>query len=232
MLRFTWAAVPVLGLATIASAATFDSVVGPLNFDDGQGTTGEATVELLDPADPSLDGLWVNSNLVWEFDLDFIGPVTGSISIVNFEISDYGVDSNNFTRVLGLTWDYIPSGDIADFQVIFMQGLKYSTSNFITNSLNSSDPTYPFDQFALSNNFGWVVPGPDMMEDRRYLIFARPVLDSNNDPVLGTNGLPTIQIADVILMSLDATLTPVPEPASLGLLALGSSMMLIRRKRA
>ncbi|NJL31916.1 MAG: PEP-CTERM sorting domain-containing protein [Phycisphaerales bacterium] len=189
-------------------------------------------VELLDPADPSLDGLWVNSNLDWEFDLDFIGPVTGSISIVNFEISDYGIDSNNFTRILGLTWDYIPSGDIADYQVIFMQGLQSSSSNFVFNSIDSSNPNYPFDEFALSGNYGWVIPGPDNMLDQRYLIFARRVLDSNNDPVLGPNNLPTLQIADVILMSLDATLTPVPEPASLGLLALGSSMMLIRRKRA
>ncbi len=228
MLRSTLAVVPVLGLSAMVGAATFDSVVGPLSFDDGQGTTGTATVELLNPTDTSLSGLW--GNLEWEFDLDFIGPVTGTIAINDYTITDYGINFGIFTRVLGLTWSFTPSGDIADYQVIFLQGLQYSLSDSVINSISSLEPTYPFNPDALSANYGWVIPGPDTMIDRRYLIFARPVLDANNGPVLGPNSLPLIEVADVIVMSLDATLTPIPEPATLGLLALGSSLMLLRRR--
>ncbi len=229
MRGLTWAVIPVLGLGTMAGAAMLDTVLTlPLSFDDGQGTTGTATVELLDPTDTSLSSLW--GNLDWEFDLDFVGPVTGSVTVNNFEITDYGIGQNILTRILGLTWNFAPSGDIAGYQIIFMQGLQYSLSDFVFNAVDNTDPGYPFDDNALSGNYGWNIQGPDTMIDRRYLIFARPALDANNAPVLGPNDLPLIEVADVLVMSLDATLTPIPEPATLGLLALGSSLMLLRRR--
>jgi hypothetical protein len=225
-----WAWFPCMALGAVASAATFDSPVLPIAFDDGIGTTGTAWAELIDPNDAALDGLW--GHLDWEFDLSSVGTVPGTITVNSFNTVDYGIDAATQTRVLGLGWAFTPQGDIADYQIIFLQGLQTSLWNTVLNSLNDTDPGYPFDASALSGNYAWVLEGPELMEDRRYLIFSRPVLDFDSNPVLGPNSLPMIEVADVLVMSLDATLVQVPEPSLLGLLAFAPAVLLQRRRRS